>query len=127
MKRVEREAELQEVIRFDDADGVNAAGDEESTNIIASVNPDAPLVEHLNADAWQIFRVRSLRPKQEQAITMIVADPLCAGKLIVVDHTGRGKSIVLYMTAFTVTGITLIIVPLLALTANQMARIKKVV
>ena len=54
-------------------------------------------------------------------------DPHRAGKITAVDHTSGGKSIVLYMTAFIVAVIALIIVPLLALTANQMTRIKQVV
>ena len=40
---------------------------------------------------------------------------------------GRGETLLLLMTAISVGAITLVIVPLLALTANQLARVKKAV
>ena len=45
---------------------------------------------------------------------------------LVSHHTGGGKTLVLLMTANAVAGITLIIVPLLALTANLLSRVKQV-
>ena len=50
-----------------------------------------------------------------------------AGKLIVVDSTGGGKSLITFMSAVTVAGISLLIIPLLSLTANQLSHIKKAV
>ena len=41
-------------------------------------------------------------------------------------HAGGGKTLVLLMAANAVAGITLIIVPLLALTANLLSRVKQV-
>jgi len=45
------------------------------------------------------------------------------GKLLVVDRTGGGKSHILRLVATMVNGIILVIVPLLALSADQMANI----
>ena len=42
---------------------------------------------------------------------------------MVADRTGGGKSLILSMTAICVAGVTLAVVPLLALTANQLARL----
>ena len=48
----------------------------------------------------------------------------CDGKLIVIDRTGSGKSHILRMVATMTGGIILVIVPLLSLTADQMAKIR---
>ena len=42
---------------------------------------------------------------------------------MVADRTGGGKSLILSMTAICVAGVTLVVVPLLALTANRLARL----
>ena len=84
LQQVEHEAALQEVLRFDDA-GIEDATNDESLEQVEPVDERAPLIEHLRADARRVFRVRRLRPKQEAAITTIVSDPACKGKLIVVE------------------------------------------
>lgn len=83
-----------------------------SVESVESVDPDAPLADHLRADTLHAFCVPSLRPKQEEVITTIIADPKCEGKLLVVDRTGGGKSLILFLTAFAISGVPLIIVPL---------------
>ena len=51
-------------------------------------------------------------------------DSECRGRLLVVDRMGSGKSLILQTVATCVGGITLVIVPLLSLTANQLSRLK---
>ena len=46
---------------------------------------------------------------------------------MVVDLTGGGKSLILSMTAISVGEITLLVIPLLALTANQLARLNNAI
>ena len=46
------------------------------------------------------------------------------GKLLVVDQTASGKSYILCMIATMVGGIVLVIVPLLLLAADQMAKVR---
>ena len=65
----------------------------------------------------------SLRPRQDEAITRIAFDPQSGGKLIVVDRTGGGKSLVLVMAVIVVGGVTIVIIPLLALTADELTRL----
>ena len=78
-----------------------------------------------NQGADRVFRVKSLRPKQHEAVEALAFGDDSNGKLIVVDRTGGGKSLILQMTGISVAGVTLVIVPLLSLTANQMASIKR--
>ena len=78
-----------------------------------------------NRGADRVFRVESLRPKQHEAVEALVFGDELNGKLIVVDRTGGGKSLILQMAGISVAGVTLVIVPLLSLTANQMARITR--
>ena len=89
LQQVEREAELPEVLRFENATPADVI-DDDSIEGDDEVDESAPLVEHLRLDARRVFRVRSLRPKQEEAITRIVANPECQGKLVVIDRTGGG-------------------------------------
>lgn len=64
----------------------------------------------------------SLCPKQVDGISGIIFDPSSKGRFLVVDQTW-GESLILAMTAICIGGISLVIVPLLALTANQLARL----
>ena len=50
-------------------------------------------------------------------------DESSGGRVFVTTRTGGGKSLMLYMTAAAVGGITLCIIPLLSLTANQLEQI----
>ena len=60
------------------------------------------------------------------AVETIQSDEKYEGKLLVVDWTIRRKSYILHMIATMTGGIILVIIPLLALTANQMAKIEDV-
>lgn len=128
---IEWEAEIQEVLRFEDVPHDNdTSGDRPLGSIesVESVDPDAPLADHLGADDRLVFRAPLLRLKQEDTITTIIADPKCKAKLLEVDRTGGGKSLILILfltaTAFAVSCVSLVIVPLLSLTAIQIMRIK---
>ena len=77
----------------------------------------------MNKASSRVWRVDECRPKQIQACKQILYQLLSLGKLIVIDHTGGGKSHILRMLAKMVNGIILVIIPLLALTADQMANV----
>ena len=90
-----------------------------------SVATDADYADHLASAARRVFGIPSLRPKQRDAVDAILFGDDSDGKLLVVDRTGGGKSLILQLTAVAVAGVTIVIVPLLSLTANQMARISR--
>jgi superfamily II DNA/RNA helicase len=101
--------------------------DNNSTASDVSVDLSSPFIDHLNSGASRVFAVESLRPKQVEGVERIIFDPSSGGRLIIVDRTGGGKSLILAMTAICIGGITLVLVPLLALTANQLARLSKAI
>jgi len=57
------------------------------------------------------------------AVKGITINPDSRGRLIIVDRTGG--SLILYITSICVAGITLVIILLLALTANQLSRLQQ--
>ena len=61
---------------------------------------------------------------QVTAVETVIFDPECEGKLLVVGRTSGGKSHILRMIATFIGGIIVVIVPLLALTVDQMAKIE---
>ena len=75
-----------------------------------------------------MFGVSSLWLKQHDAIKAVLSDSASDEKLLVVHRTegGGGKSLILQMTAISLGTITVVVIPLLALAANQMARIARV-
>ena len=60
-------------------------------------------------------------------MTRIIYDPESGGNLVVVDRTGGGKSLVLAMTVIVVGRVTIVVVPLLAPPADQLARLNAAV
>ena len=99
-----------------------------TTTIDATVpSPACPSLDEtdvvLNDVSSRRWGVDECRPNQLIACKKILFGLSSAGKLLVVDRTGGGKSHILRMTVVMVNGIILVIVPLLALTANQMANI----
>ena len=126
MRSIEEKEQQREVFRFEDViDDAPLSLDDGSDD--DSVDSSASISDHLHRGARRVFRAKSLRPKQLVAIKRIITDQQTDGKLLVVDRTGGGKSLILYMTAISVGGITLVIVPLLSLTANQLERIRQAV
>ena len=123
LRAIEEAEEPSELLRFvevrDEHDGNS---DDESAGSVAS---DESLSEHLNSGSRRVFNTPLLRPRQQQTVQTILRKKSCGGKIIVVDRTGGGKSLILHMTSIAVAGISLVIVPLLALTANQLERINQ--
>mmetsp|Transcript_13122 Transcript_13122/g.28347 ORF Transcript_13122/g.28347 Transcript_13122/m.28347 type:complete len:292 (-) Transcript_13122:1026-1901(-) len=92
-----------------------------------SVGLDKSFSKNLNSGASRVFCTASLHPKQQEAIRRIIRNKLSKGRLLGVDRTGGGKTLILHMMAILVGGIALVIIPLLFLTANQFERIKHAV
>ena len=116
----QREVLFFEEVEMDEDDDTSTASD-------VSVDLSSPFVDHVNSGASRVFGVESLRPKQIEGVDRIIFDPSSGGRLIIVDRTGGGKSLILAMTAICIGGISLVLVPLLALTANQLARLSKAI
>ena len=58
----------------------------------------------------------------------MVYDPVSEGKLLVIDRTGGGKSLILQLSGIIVGGgIVFVLVPLLSLTANNISNIRRAV
>ena len=83
---------------------------------------DDDFASHLFACAHHVFGIPSLRPRQMEAATKIIFEKKCRGRLFVVDRTGGG--LILHTVAMCVGGVSLVPIPLLALTADQLSRIK---
>ena len=75
----------------------------------------------------KVFRKSALRPRQVIVANNLVYCKSFEGNCLVVDRTGEGKSLILLLAAVMVGGITLVIIPLLALTANQMTKLKEAI
>ena len=91
-----------------------------------SIDDAAPFVDHLRSLARRVFGCPALRRRQEVTVTRLLFGE-GKGKLLLVERTGGGKSLVLALTAVCVGGVVVVIVPLLALTADQLARINRAV
>ena len=125
-------------VQADTQDSMNLDGDvDDDNNSAATPDGDAipPLVPHVDIDApvesqlayagSRVWRKHELRPVQHTATNKLVYDKESGGKLLVVDRTGGGKSLILQLSAVMVGGIIYVIIPLLALTANQIAKLKQ--
>ena len=124
LRAAERRREAQRFVTIDlttEEDNSNSGDDDDEE----SVSSDAAFGDHLASAARRVFRIPSLRPKQLEAVQDILYKEETDGKLLVVDRTGGGKSLILQLTAVAVAGVTIVIVPLLSLTANQMARVSR--
>ena len=100
----------------------NADGSTAEGNI--AVPTEGSFVDNLNYGSSRVWTTPTCCPKQEEAVETIIFLEVCGGKLLVVDQTGSGKSHIFRMTATFAGGIILVIVPLLALTADQMVKIR---
>ena len=96
-------------------DGDNDADDD-------SADSSASLAVHVARAARRVFGVASLRPRQEAAVLRALTDEETRRKLLLVERTGGGKSLVLGLVSVLCAGVTVVLVPLLALTADQLAR-----
>ena len=123
-KRSERAAQpmvFEEVLTQDNTN------DESWIDALQTPSIVAPISTQLAYAAAMVFRKPTLRPRQEMAVTKLVYDKSSQGKLLVVDRTGGGKSLIFSLAAVMVGGIIYIIIPLLALTANQMTKLKEAI
>lgn len=121
-----QQQQQREVFRFEEV-GNDAAAPHAHDYLSddSSVDSADSFTKHLGRGAGHVFNTRSIHPKQGEAVNRIVLDPTSGGKLIVIERTGGGKSLMLYLTAICVGGISLVIIPLLSLTANQMEKIRR--
>ena len=128
LEEVRRAEEPPELLRFEDvlADAP-AAADGTVACDNGLVESSAPLPDLLASGARCVFGVPSLRPRQEEAVTRILFEPGTGCKLLLVERTGGGKSVVLAMVAVTAAGVAIVVVPLLALTADQQSRLDRAV
>src|SRR6476620_4939720 len=67
------------------------------------------------------FGFQSFRPGQLEAITTLMMD----GRLLCIQPTGHGKSLLYQLPAVILDGITLVISPLLALMRDQLRQLKE--
>ena len=100
-------------------------GDDASVVSDASVADDAAFEYVMDNGSSRVWSTPHCRPTQHAAVETILFGEECEGKLLVVDRTGSGKSHILRMIGTFTGGIVLVIVPLLALSADQMAKIKE--
>ena len=122
----EREASYRSVFRFEEVEEIAAPAGIDIVSVAdADVPPDASFADHLTRCAKKVFRTPSLRRDQPSAVERIIFDEHTDGKLMLCVRTGGGKTLTMYLTAVSVGGITLVIIPLLSLTANQLERIKR--
>ena len=93
-RQILRAEEQSELLRFEDVED-NGVDDDDSMCSEGSVATDASFSAHLNSGSSWVFKTPKLRPKQDEAVKRIVLDPMSGGRLIVVDRTGGGKSLIL--------------------------------
>jgi len=96
------EQQQHEVLRFEEVDTDTDAGAPDVHDDLSddsSVNSSDSFTKHLGRGAGRVFNTRSIRPKQGEAVHRIVLDPMSRGKLIIIERTGGGKSLMLYLTA----------------------------
>ena len=122
-----REESQHTVLRFKEVALQNTAAP--AANAFAAVNDvvvplDTSFADHLTGCAKRVFCTPSLRRDQPTAVERIIFNDDTDGKLMLCVRTGGGKSLTMYLTAVSVGGIALVIIPLLSLTANQVEQIK---
>ena len=124
LRDAERRRNAQRFVTID-LTGDDDHGDDGGFEDEDSVSSDAEYVDQLENAARRVFGLQSLRPKQREAVEAILCGDDSDGKLLVVDRTGGGKSLILQLTAVAVARVTVVIVPLLSLTANQTASVSR--
>jgi len=109
----------QEVLRFEEVHGGARADDNDgSLDEDCSFDSSASFSDHLNSGSSRVFRTPLLRPKQITAIKTIALDPALGGSFSSLIEPAGG-SLILYMTAIYVGGITLMIIPLPTITSSN--------
>ena len=123
LEEVRRAEEPPELLRFE-ASGPSGSApvDGDDNDDDESADSSASLDVHVARAARRVFGVASLRPRQEAAVLRALTDEETRRKLLLVERTGGGKSLVLGLVSVLCAGVTVVLVPLLALTADQLAR-----
>ena len=119
----EREQEGRQVVML--VEPSLAADDADSLSSGDSISSAGSATAIRNYAASKVWRTATMRPKQQIAVHRILHDEKADGKLLLVDRTGGGKSLTMQMALTMSAGIAIIIVPLLALTADQVEKIKR--
>jgi ATP-dependent DNA helicase RecQ len=88
---------------------------ETNRNDLAQNIPAAQLNLLLESTLQNTFKLQSFRPGQREAITTLLEH----GRLLCIQPTGHGKSLLYQLPATLLPGITLIVSPLLALMRDQ--------
>ncbi len=78
------------------------------------------LTQKLTAILQKNFQFQEFRPGQLEAITLLMTQ----GRLLCIQPTGHGKSLLYQLPAVLLNGITLVISPLLALMRDQLTQLK---
>ena len=113
------------VTEFEDLDAAHNASN--PPLVIPPLPDDATTMDIIRYAALCVWRKPCLRPVQECAVHKLVYDPVSEGKLLVIDRTGGGKSLILQLSGIIVGGIVFVLVPLLSLTANNISKIRRAV
>ncbi len=92
-----------------------------------SMSSNVPAAVMRNNAFLPLWRAIEKCPQQHKAVEKIAKDKECKGKLLLIDHTGRGRSLTMQVTLALFAAIALVIVPFLALTADQVKKIKHAV
>ena len=126
--KLTEDAAHQQSLHFESSSPATPALTASNTPVHTSVRPVVCETDQLlNTASSRQWKVDTCRPKQLAACKKIIFDGSSLGKLLVVDRTGGGKSHILRMIATMVNGIILVIIPLLSLTADQMANVMNAV
>ncbi len=80
---------------------------------------EKPLEADLSALLHQQFKIDAFRPGQQEAVEAL----LSTGRVLCIQPTGYGKSLIYQLSSLLVDGITLVISPLLALMRDQIEQL----
>jgi superfamily II DNA helicase RecQ len=117
------EAEQCRAIAFVDTADAPVNSSLPALNAGDDIDAKSPFDVDLTSAARHIYGVKCLRPKQSATVSRLLFDEECRGCLMLVNRTGGGKFSVLLLTAALVGKITLVLIPLLALTASQLSKL----
>ncbi len=90
---------------------------------ISSADLDTSFIEHLNDALFSIWQTLTCRAMQVAVVEALVFGKECTGKLLFVNWTG-GKSHILWIILMFNVRINLIIMALLSLTVDQLAKVQ---
>ena len=84
--------------------------------------------QQINAIAFSTFKLRSLRPYQQLVIQRIIEQDVTSSNhvgMLVVLPTGSGKSVCFMLPSLLVSGLTVVVYPLLSLMNDQIRRFEQ--